>query len=251
MTTRGKLCQPAGAAGHAGRSPRPDAPVCGGLHDEDCTDEGTVCGFMARVAVIYYSATGHTYQVARAVDEGARAAGAETRLRRVREIAPAEVVAQNPAWKAHLDATADVPLATLEDLDWADGFVFGTPTRYGAVAAPLKAFLDSSGPLWGQGKLANKAAAAFTGAANPHGGQETTLLTVYNVMYHWGAIIVPPGYTDKTVYAAGGNPYGVSFTASRDGSGVPTEVLAAARYLGERVARVSAALSERLLAAKA
>jgi NAD(P)H dehydrogenase (quinone) len=198
---------------------------------------------MAKVAIIYYSATGHTYLVAQAVEEGARQAGAETRLRRVRELAPDEVVAQNAAWKAHLEATSHVPLATLEDLEWADAYIFGTPTRYGAVAAPLKAFLDSTGPLWAQGKLANKAAAVFTGAQNPHGGQEATLLTVYNVLCHWGAILVPPGYTDPAVFAAGGNPYGVSFTASRE-TKVGEEVLSAARYLGGRVARVAAVLAE-------
>jgi NAD(P)H dehydrogenase (quinone) len=193
--------------------------------------------------VIYYSATGNTYRVAQAVEEGARAAGAETRLRRLPDLAPEAAIASMPAWKANVDATAHIPAASLDDLDWADGYVFGSPTRYGALAAPLKYFFEGSAQLWSQGKLANKAAAAFTGAANPHGGQETTLLTIYNVMYHWGAIIVPTGYTDKSIYAAGGNPYGVSFTASGDGNPAE-EALAAARYLGGRVARVAAVLAE-------
>jgi NAD(P)H dehydrogenase (quinone) len=198
---------------------------------------------MAKVAIIYYSATGNTYRVARAVEEGARSAGAETRLRRVHELAPPEVIAGNPAWKAHREETASIPEASLEDLEWADGFVFGAPTRYGVMAAALKFFFDGSGALWGQGKLANKAVAAFSGAANPHGGQETTIMTIYNVMHHWGAILVPPGYTDQSVYAAGGNPYGVSFTANREAK-QPDEVLAAARHLGARVARVAAVLAE-------
>lgn len=198
---------------------------------------------MAKVAIVYYSLTGHTFRVAQAAEEGARAAGAETRLRRVRETTPAAELAGNAAWKAYADASAGVPEAALEDLDWADGIVLGTPTRYGALAGQMKLFLDSTGPLWGQGKLANKAVAAFTGAHNPHGGQESTLLTIYNVMYHWGAVITPPGYTDQTVFAAGGNPYGVSFTAGRDGQPSP-EVLAAARYLGGRVARFAAVLAD-------
>ena len=195
-----------------------------------------------KLAIVYYSATGRTYQVAQAVEAGAQAAGAETRLRRVRELAPPEVVAGNPAWAAHARAAAAVPEAGLDDLDWADGYVFGSPTRYGGVAGSLKQFLDSTGALWGQGKLANKAAAGFTGAQNPHGGQETTLLGLYNVFYHWGAAIIPVGYTDPALFAAGGNPYGVSFTANRED--VPEEVLAAARHLGARVARFATVLAE-------
>jgi len=194
---------------------------------------------MTKIAVIYYSATGNTYQVAQAVDEGAKQAGAEARLRKVRELAPAEAIASNQGWKEHAQATADIPEATLDDLDWADGFLFGTPTRYGALSAQLKQFLDTSGPLWAQGKLANKAVGAFVGAGNAHGGQETTLLTIYNVMYHWGAIIVPTGYTDPVLYAAGGNPYGTSYATPQQG-GVPEEILTAARYQGGRVARFAA-----------
>jgi NAD(P)H dehydrogenase (quinone) len=191
---------------------------------------------MANLTIVYYSSTGQTWQIARAIEEGARAAGAEVRLRKVRELANADTIAAKPAWKEHLEATRDVPEATLDDLDWADGFVFGTPTRFGLPAAQLKQFIDTLGPLWAQGKLQDKAAAAFTGAGNLHGGQESTLLALHNVFYHWGSIIVPVGYTDKLLYAAGGNPYGVSFS---DGRGQPLaqETLAAARYQGQRVAR--------------
>lgn len=191
---------------------------------------------MANLTIVYYSSTGQTWQIARAIEEGARAAGAEVRVRKVRELAGADAIAAKPAWKEHLEATRDVPEATLDDLDWADGFVFGTPTRFGLPAAQLKQFIDTLGPLWAQGKLQDKAAAAFTGAGNLHGGQESTLLALHNVFYHWGSIIVPVGYTDKLLYAAGGNPYGVSFS---DGRGQPLaqETLAAARYQGQRVAR--------------
>ncbi len=192
---------------------------------------------MAKIAIIYYSSTGNTYEIAKAVEEGATQAGAETRLRKVRELAPDEVIATQAGWQAYVQATAGVPEATLDDLDWADGYVFGTPTRYGVMSAQLKQFIDTSGPLWAQGKLANKAVSAFTGAFNAHGGQETTLLTIYNVMYHWGAIVVPPGYTDPILYAAGGNPYGTSYSTPQGGQGIPDEVLQAARYQGGRVAR--------------
>ncbi len=196
----------------------------------------------AKVAIVYYSMTGRTYRVAQAVEEGARAAGAETRLRKVRDLVPPEVIAGVAPWQANVEATSGVPEASLDDLEWSDGYIFGTPTRYGSVAAPLKQLIDSTGPLWGQGKLANKAAAAFTGAQNPHGGQESTLLSLYNVFHHWGAVVVAPGYTDPAIFAAGGNPYGVSFTANRDT--VAEEVLAAARYMGGRVARYAALIAE-------
>jgi len=197
---------------------------------------------MANVTIVYYSSTGHTWQIARAVEQGARAAGAETRLRKVRELAGVEAIAAKPAWKEHLEATRDVPEATPDDLEWADGFVFGTPTRFGLPTAQLKQFIDTLGPLWSQGKLQDKAAAAFTGAGNVHGGQEATLLALHNVFYHWGSIIVPVGYTDKLLYAAGGNPYGVSFTDGR-GKGLPEEKLAAARFQGQRVSRFASVLA--------
>ena len=198
---------------------------------------------MANLTIVYYSSTGQTWQIASAIEEGARAAGAQTRLRKVPELASAETIAAKPAWQVHLDATREVPEATLADLEWADGFVFGTPTRFGLPAAQLKQFIDTTGPLWATGKLQDKAAAAFTGAGNVHGGQESTLLALHNVFYHWGSIIVPLGYTDDVVYAAGGNPYGTSWPAGFP-STMPDDVtLACARYQGGRLARFSAALA--------
>lgn len=195
---------------------------------------------MTHIAIIYYSSTGNTYEVARAIEAGAVEAGAEVRLRKVRELAGPEAIASKPAWGAHLDATKDVPEVTLADLEWADGYVFGSPTRFGLPAAQLKQFIDTVGPLWATGKLQDKAAAAFTGAGNVHGGQESTLLAMHHMFYHWGSVIVPPGYTDASVKAAGGNPYGTSFTA---GAAVDAAVLAAATHQGSRVAKFAALLA--------
>ena len=195
---------------------------------------------MTHIAIVYYSSTGTTYEIARAIEAGAQAAGAEVRLRKVRELAGPEAIASKPAWGAHLEATKEVPEATLADLEWADGYVFGSPTRFGLPAAQLKQFIDTVGPLWATGKLQDKAAAAFTGAGNLHGGQESTLLAMHHMFYHWGSVIVPPGYTDASVKAAGGNPYGTSFTA---GAPLDAAVLAAARYQGQRVARFAALLA--------
>ena len=197
---------------------------------------------MTNLAIIYYSATGTNHETAEAVAEGARAAGAEVRLRQVSETVPDAVIDKNPNWRAFADAHANAERASLEDLDWADAIVFGTPTRFGLVAAQLKAFLDGAGGLWFQGKLADKVYAGFTSAQNANGGQEATLLSLYTMFYHFGGYIVTPGYTDPSVFAAGGNPYGPSVTTGPDGAG-PTEAdKAHARYLGKRVTEVAAKL---------
>lgn len=192
------------------------------------------------VAVIYYSATGNVHALAEAVAEGATQENAQVRLRRVVELAPGSAIDANPAWRAHVQATADVPLATLDDLRWADAYAFGTPTRYGNVASQLKQFLDTTGELWWAGELADKAATGFSSAANTHGGSESTLLALYHTMHHWGAVVVAPGYTDPSVYEAGGNPYGTTHPSL---SGLPGErALIAARYQGRRLVRIGAAL---------
>jgi NAD(P)H dehydrogenase (quinone) len=189
------------------------------------------------IAVVYYSMTGTNQKMAAAVAEGARAEGADVRVLLVPETAPAAAIESNPAWKSFVESQANTPRATPADLEWAQGVVFGTPTRFGNVSAQLKSFLDSLGGIWFQGKLANKVYAGFTSAQNPNGGQESTLLALYNSLYHFGGIIATPGYTDPLVFAAGGNPYGPSVTANGAG---PTEAdLAHARYLGKRVAALS------------
>lgn len=195
---------------------------------------------MPNIAVIYYSATGTNARVAAAVGEGAGQGGADVRVRLVPETAPPEAIESNAAWKAFHEQSRETARATLEDLEWADGVVFGTPTRFGNVAAQFKAFIDTTGGLWQAGKLANKVYAGFTSAMNPNGGQEATLLALYNSIYHFGGIIATPGYTDPLVFGNGGNPYGVSVTANGDG---PTEAdLAHAQLLGRRVAELSAKL---------
>ena len=193
---------------------------------------------MANVAVIYYSSTGNVHALAEALAEGAAEGGARVRLRRAAELAPEAAIDANPAWRVHAAATAADPVASLEDLRWADGVAFGSPTRFGNISSQLKQFLDTTGPLWAAGELADKVATGFTSAINAHGGNESTLLALYNTMYHWGAIVVAPGYTDESVAAAGGNPYG---TAHASGNGLPGEqALEAARHQGRRLARVTA-----------
>ncbi|MEI4270275.1 NAD(P)H:quinone oxidoreductase [Klenkia sp. LSe6-5] len=198
---------------------------------------------MTKIAVVYYSSTGNTHQLAQAVAQGAEEAGAEVRLRRVVETAPDAAIDSNPAWRAHLDSVTDVPTASPEDLEWADGYALGTPTRFGTPSAQLKAYIDTLGGLWATGKLANRGATAFTSAQNTHGGNESTILTLFNVFSHFGAVIVPPGYTDPLLFEAGGNPYGASVPSGGDASAASPQVLAAARYQGRRLAEISAKIT--------
>ncbi|MFD9436950.1 NAD(P)H:quinone oxidoreductase [Streptomyces sp. NPDC060002] len=195
------------------------------------------------VSVIYYSSTGNVHTLAKAAAEGAEKAGATVRLRKVRELAPPQAVDANPAWAQHLKDTADVAEATLDDLSWADAVLFGTPTRFGNVASQLKAFIDTAGGLWQQGGLADKVLSAFTATGTAHGGQESTILALSNTFYHWGGIIVPPGYTDPIQFQTG-NPYGTSHVSGVGGAGsAPGEaVLAAAAHQARRVAETAAAL---------
>ena len=196
------------------------------------------------VAVIYYSATGTVHALAEAVAAGATGAGAQVRLRRVAELAPDSAIDRNPRWRRHADATASVIRAEVEDLAWADAFAFGTPTRYGTPAAPLKQFLDETGELWRAGALADKPVTAFTAAFNRHGGNEATILSLGNVFYHWGSLIVPPGFTDPVVSDAGGNPYGTAAVTGPTGSGPDAAALTAAEYQGRRLTRIAVRLRD-------
>ena len=194
-----------------------------------------------KVAVIHYSATGIVHRLAEAVADGAREAGAEVRLLKVRELATEEAIASNQGWAAHAKEVSDLPEASNDDLTWADAVIFGTPVRYGQAAAQLKQFVDGTGGLWAQGLLADKVYSAFTSAATAHGGNESTLLGLNNVFVHWGGIIVPPGYTDPVKFADG-NPYGTSHT-SNNGETAPDETaLAAAAFQARRVVTVTAQL---------
>ena len=190
-----------------------------------------------RVAVIYYSATGNVHALAHAVAEGAEQAGANVRLRHVEELASELLISQSQYWGRHRSQVAEAPVASLDDLEWADGVAFGTPTRFGNVAAQLKQFMDQAGRLWQEGKLADKVATSFTSSQTTHGGQESTILALNNTLYHWGMLIVPIGYTVHEVFAAGGNPYGASFTTGHTVTGPDEDARAVARYQGSRLAR--------------
>ena len=169
------------------------------------------------IAIIYYSATGTNHKMAKWAAEAAKANNAnEVRFRRIKETAPKEAMESNKDWKKHHEATQDVEVAELDDLEWADAIIFSIPTRYGNLPSQVQAFFDTTGGLWSQGKLVNKVVSGMTSAQNPHGGQETTLLSLYKSMYHWGAIVAAPGYTSEELFKTGGNPYGFSSNGGVD-----------------------------------
>lgn len=195
-----------------------------------------------KVSIIYYSSTGVNYAVARALQSAAEGAGAEVRLRKVHELAPDEAVASNQGWAAHAQATQHVEEATAEDAVWADAVIFGTPTRFGNVSAQLKQFMDGLGAQWAQGQLADKVYSGFVSSSTAHGGQESTLLALYNSVHHFGGIVVAPGYTDPSKFADG-NPYGTSHVDAQGANPVGEETLQAAKVQAERVVRVAEKLA--------
>ena len=194
------------------------------------------------VAVIYYSSTGNVYELAKAAAEGADKGGAgEVRVCKVKELAPDEAIASNQGWAEHARQTQDVPVADLDLLEWADVLLLGTPTRYGAAASQLRQFLDTTGPLWAEGKLADKVVAAFASTSTSHGGQETTLVSLYTTVMHWGAIIVAPGYLDPVQFQVG-NPYGASHVSANGENPVGEAEKDSVRFTARRAVETAAAL---------
>jgi NAD(P)H dehydrogenase (quinone) len=199
---------------------------------------------MTKLAVIYYSATGHGTRMARRVADAAEAAGAEVRVRHVAETHDPQSFAHNPARSANYEATKDLPTAAGDDIVWADAVIFGSPTRFGSPAAPFRMFIDSLGGLWAQGKLADKVYAGFTSSQTAHGGQETTLINLYVSLMHFGGILVPPGYTAGLKFVDG-NPYGVSHITGADNQAQLSDATGAAlEHLAQRVVVVAGRLAD-------
>jgi NAD(P)H dehydrogenase (quinone) len=194
------------------------------------------------VLIAFYSRSGVTEALANGIAEGAAKEGAEVRLRRVREFVGPEVMAQASGWKESADAmNARYPAPTADDAVWADAVIFGTPTRFGNSSAELKAYIDSLGGLWAQGKLNGKAGAAFCSTSTTHGGNETTILTLYAPLAHLGFIIVPTGYADPAMFKAG-SPYGASSVSVNQARPPSEDDIAVAHWQGRRVAQVARAL---------
>jgi len=193
---------------------------------------------MVKLAVIFYSMGGTNVQLSKWAAEGAKEAGAEVKVFKVKELAPESAIEGNEAWKATVEKTKDIPEVTPDDLEWANAIIFSVPTRFGNMPSQMKQFLDTTGGLGAQGKLVNKVVSAMSSAQNPHGGQEATILSLYTTMYHWGAIVAAPGYSDPVTFAAGGNPYGTSVTVNQDGNMIE-DVEAAVKYQAKRTVTVA------------
>ena len=193
-----------------------------------------------KILIAFYSRTGTIEALAKAVAEGAESEGAEVRLRRARELVGHDIMSTVPGWKQSAEAmNARYPAPTPEDVLWADGVIFGTPTRFGAVSAELKAYIDSLGGLWMKGALNGKLGSAFGGSATPHGGNESTIISLYNPMAHLGLIIVPTGFADAAMFKGAGTPYGASVVSGNPPSGPTPEELDVARYQGRRVTQIA------------
>lgn len=193
-----------------------------------------------KILIPFYSRTGSVEALALAVAEGAKSEGAEVRLRRAREVVSPDIIASVPGWKESAEAmNAKYEAPTPDDVTWADGVIFGTPTRFGSVASELKAYIDSLGGLWAQGKLNGKAGSAFAGSSQMHGGNESTVISLWNPLAHLGFIIVPTGYADSVMFAGAGSPYGASVISGHPPAGPSEAELAVARFQGQRVTQVA------------
>ncbi|WP_109480387.1 NAD(P)H:quinone oxidoreductase [Paraburkholderia sp. C35] len=197
---------------------------------------------MAKVLVLYYSAYGHIEQMAEAIAEGARGAGAQVDIKRVPETVPEEI-----AKKAHYKLDQQAPIATVADLEQYDAIVVGTGTRYGRMSSQMAAFLDQTGGLWLRGALNGKVGAAFASTGTQHGGQETTLFSIITNLMHLGMIIVGLPYSHQGMMnmteSVGGAPYGATTIAAGDGSRQPSAIdLEGARHQGALVAKTAAKL---------
>jgi NAD(P)H dehydrogenase (quinone) len=175
---------------------------------------------MATIGIVYHSMYGSTYELAQRLAEGVGKDGGEAHLRRVPELLPQSVIDSQPGVQAAIEAQADVPEATVDELAGFDGILFGSGTRFGNMTSQLRNFLDQTGPLWAQGTLVGKPAGFFTGAATMHGGHESTILTMSTFAYHHGMVIVPVGYATSQVGSTttGGSPYGPTHLSPSDGS---------------------------------
>lgn len=198
------------------------------------------------ILVLYYSTYGHVFRLAQAVADGARSvADTDVRLLRVPELVPEEIMQANPGMLAGRELQREVPIAQLSDLEWADGIAFGSPTRFGNMASQLKNFIDQTGGLWMSGALEGKGATCFTSTASLHGGQETTIVSMWLPLIHLGMVVLGIPYSVAELLSTdrGGTPYGATTVAGPDGALQPNAVeLRIAEIQGRRLAEMTGKL---------
>jgi NAD(P)H dehydrogenase (quinone) len=197
-----------------------------------------------RIQVIFYSMYGHIWRMAQAVAEGAgEVEGAQVQLYQVPELVPEEALERTGA-KAAREPFAHIPIAQPSVMTDADAIIFGTPTRYGNMAAQMRNFLDQTGQLWAKGAFVGKVGSVFTSTATQHGGQETTITSFHTNLFHFGMVVVGVPYACTNLFnmdeITGGSPYGAGTLAGGDGKRQPTEnELTIARYQGRHVAEIT------------
>jgi NAD(P)H dehydrogenase (quinone) len=200
-----------------------------------------------KVQVIFYSMYGHVYRMAEAVAEGAKqVSGAEVSVYQVPELLPDNVLEKYGA-KAAKAAFAKIPVANVDQLAEAHAIIFGTPTRFGNMAAQMRNFLDQTGGLWAKGALIGKVGSVFASTGTQHGGQETTITSFHTTLLHQGMVIVGVPYSESGLThmsdITGGTPYGATTLAGPDGSRQPSEnELKIARYQGKHVGEIATKL---------
>jgi NAD(P)H dehydrogenase (quinone) len=201
-----------------------------------------------KVLIVFYSARGHMYAMAKAAAEGAReAGGAEVRIVQVPELLSDGELENLGALEVRKQ-WEEVPAASLEDLEWADGIIFGTPTRFGNMAAQMRMFLDSTRDLWFRGALIGKVGSVMVATASQHGGQESTILSTHITLLHHGMAVVGLPFSFKGQIGAaevsGSGPYGAStISGSGENRRPSSNELAAARHQGRFVAEMSGKLA--------
>ncbi|WP_019547158.1 flavodoxin family protein [Streptomyces sulphureus] len=203
---------------------------------------------MTRVAVVHYSSTGNTHRLAVAAAAAAEKEGAEVRLLRIADPHPDTVVpGTEAAVGEHAAASQDIPEAALDDLEWAEGIIVGTPVRFGLPASAVLRFVDATAPLSVPGKLQNKAVTAFTSGSAPHGGAETAILSLHNAFAHWGALIVPNGSTEPILFQPeNGNPYGTASVSRNRPGNVHEDNLRSVEFQARRLTTIASALARGL-----
>ncbi|EAT16516.1 NAD(P)H:quinone oxidoreductase [Desulfuromonas acetoxidans] len=202
-----------------------------------------------KIQIIFYSTYGHVYEMAKAVAEGARSVdGTEVAIYRVAELMDEATLERIGAGEAQA-ALADIPIATPDVLEDADAIIFGTPTRFGNMAAQMRNFLDQTGGLWAKGGLVGKVGSVFASTGTQHGGQETTITSFHTTLFHHGMVVVGVPYTEPALTnmaeITGGTPYGATTLAGSDGSRQPSEnERTIARFQGRHVAEIAKKLAQ-------
>jgi len=197
-----------------------------------------------KIYVVFYSLYSHVYQLAEAIAEGAREVDqTAVSLFQVPELMSDEILEKSGA-KAAKESFSHIPVISPDQLGDADAIIFGTPTRFGNMAAQMRNFLDQTGGLWMKGGLIGKVGSVFTSTGTQHGGQETTITSFHTTLLHHGMVIVGVPYSEQRLMnmdeITGGTPYGASTLAGADGSRQPSQnELEIAKFQGRHVAGIA------------